>query len=117
MKLGDVEPDIVVLEDFRPYPGEQQNMSGLEPMRLIAMIDLIWTMPYLLEDEGDPPWGGDLPPLVKQMAGERLDISIEELKRLGIYRTRGQGGGKDSTAATQHLLHYVKKRNELEGKS
>lgn len=106
-KVSELKADVLVIEDFVLYPGVSHGVqrSGTEPMRLIAMLDFAWFMARMDDEEA---W---LPEVVKQMASERVGVTVEELKRLGLYRTRGQGGGKDSTAATQHLLTYIKKVN------
>lgn len=110
-KIMELSPDVVVLEDFRLYPDRDHrpDLSGTEPMRHIAVLDFFWVAAEAGFFDHEP---FKMPLLVKQMAGERYDITVDELKRLKLYRTKGQGGGKDSTAATQHLLHYIKKVNE-----
>lgn len=105
-------PHVLVVEDFVIFPGAVVTLdrSGTEPMRINAMLQF-WM--WHASDRGPGAIGQRWPvELVWQMPGERLVITVDRLRELGLYRTKGKGGGKDSTSATQHLLAYVKKRHD-----
>lgn len=116
------EPDVFGMEDFILYPDRSHNpdRSGTEPMRIIAKVEMLFFLASTtngalgIEDFAGP---FSLPRIEKQMANVRLDITTEELKRLKLWRTPSQvegGVSKDAMAALQHLLHYIKKLNEVQ---
>lgn len=123
-----VKPDVFGMEDFILYPDRTHlpSRSGTEPMRIIAKVEMLL---WLARTQGTfvSEWAGpfDVTEMKdeRQMANERLVVSMEEVRSLGLYFTDGQmkknGWGeksKDAMAALQHLLAYVKKLNEAKRK-
>lgn len=114
VRASKFNPDVFGFEDFRLFPNQvTHDMSGTIPMRIQARLEMLfWLAGTSFGEMGIAGVAGPFQPRLEyQMPHERLDIGVDELRRLKLWRTKGQGGGKDAMAATQHLLHYVKVLN------
>lgn len=113
--VDEIEPHVLVMEDFRLFVGDKQQTSdtdGLSPVRIIARLDLLWWMGWKAgADVGMAgTFGVQLPLVVKQMPGERKVVKDDWLRKEGLWRTeKRQSGGPHAMDALRHLIVFARR--------